>query len=129
LTEERDRVDEDLRRFALAAAYLRALLPRRRRRMPQRRRCTPRNSLTCSRADNWDMSAVLKASKQEDKFVRSNFKKERQGWFARANEWFLELPVPIVLGAMWLAGVGLMSVGVLSLHLFWLALISVVAGG
>jgi hypothetical protein len=46
LEEERQRVDEDLRRFAVAATYLRALLPRRRRRMPQRRRCTPRNSLT-----------------------------------------------------------------------------------
>jgi hypothetical protein len=48
---------------------------------------------------------------------------------ARAYEWFLELPVPVVLGAMWLAGVGLMSVGVLSLYLFWLALVGVVAGG
>jgi len=45
LEEERQRVDEDLRRFAVAAAYLRALLPNRRR-MPQRRRCTPRNTLS-----------------------------------------------------------------------------------
>ena len=39
LERERQRFDDDLRRFAIAAAYLRALLPRRRR---ARRRCTPR---------------------------------------------------------------------------------------
>ena len=48
LEQERQRVDEDLRRFTVAAAYLRTLLlpPRRRRRAPQRRRCTLRRSLT-----------------------------------------------------------------------------------
>jgi hypothetical protein len=47
LEEERLRVDEDLRRLVAAAAYLRSLLPLRRRRIPQRRRrCTPRRSLT-----------------------------------------------------------------------------------
>ncbi len=47
LEQERQRVDEDLRRFAVAAAYLRTLLlpPRRRRRPQPRRRCTPRRSL------------------------------------------------------------------------------------
>ena len=45
LEQERQRVDEDLRRFAFAAAYLRSLLPSGRR-LPRRRRCTPRNSLT-----------------------------------------------------------------------------------
>jgi hypothetical protein len=49
-------------------------------------------------------------------------KKKRQGRLARSYEWFLELPVPIVLGAMWLAGVGLTSVGVIVLYLLWLAL-------
>jgi hypothetical protein len=44
LEDERRRVDEDLRRLAVVAAYLRTLLPRRRR-VPQRRRCTPRRSL------------------------------------------------------------------------------------
>ena len=47
LEQERQRVDEDLRRFAVVAAYLRTLLlPARRRRRPRRRRCTPRSSLT-----------------------------------------------------------------------------------
>ena len=42
LEQERQRVDEDLRRFAVAAAYLRTLLlPPRRRHVPQRGRCTP----------------------------------------------------------------------------------------
>src|SRR5215217_5661539 len=48
LEQERQRVDEDLRRLAVVAAYLRTLLlpPRRRRRVPQRRRrCNPRRSL------------------------------------------------------------------------------------
>jgi hypothetical protein len=35
LEEERQRVDEDLRRFTVVVAYLRTLLPRRRRRVPQ----------------------------------------------------------------------------------------------
>jgi len=47
LEQERLRVDEDLRRFAVVAAYLRTLLlPPSRRRRPRRRRCTPRSSLT-----------------------------------------------------------------------------------
>ncbi len=46
LEQERLRVDEDLRRFAAAAAYLRTLLPTRRR-GGRRRRCTSRRSLTC----------------------------------------------------------------------------------
>jgi hypothetical protein len=46
LEQERQCVDEDLRRFALAAAHLRSLLPPSRRRLPRRRRCTPRRSLT-----------------------------------------------------------------------------------
>jgi hypothetical protein len=41
LERERQRFDEDLRRLTLAAAYLRPLLPRRRRRV-RRRRCAPR---------------------------------------------------------------------------------------
>ena len=41
LEQERLRVDEDLRRLAVAAAYLRTLLlPPRRRRRPRPRRCT-----------------------------------------------------------------------------------------
>jgi hypothetical protein len=41
LKHERQRVDEDLRRLTAAAAYLRNLLPKRRRHA-RRRRCTPR---------------------------------------------------------------------------------------
>ena len=44
LEQKRLRVDEDLRRFAAAAAYLRTLLPTRRSGR-RRRRCTPRRSL------------------------------------------------------------------------------------
>ena len=40
LEQERQRVDEDLRRLTVAAAYLRAMLPT--RRGIRRRRCTPR---------------------------------------------------------------------------------------
>ena len=48
LEQERQCVDEDLKRFTVAAAHLRSLLPlpSRRRRLPRRRRCTPRRSLT-----------------------------------------------------------------------------------
>ena len=46
LEHERQCVDEDLRRFAVAAAHLRSLLPRRRRHLSRRRRCTPRRTLT-----------------------------------------------------------------------------------
>lgn len=40
LEQERQRVDEDLRRLVIAAAYLRTMLPERRR--TRRRRCSPR---------------------------------------------------------------------------------------
>ena len=40
LEQERQRVDEDLRRLVIAAAYLRTMLPVRRR--MRRRRCSPR---------------------------------------------------------------------------------------
>ena len=40
LEQERQRVDEDLRRLVVAAAHLRAMLPERRR--ARRWRCTPR---------------------------------------------------------------------------------------
>jgi hypothetical protein len=46
LEQERQCVDEDLRRFAVAAAHLRSLLLPSSRRLPRRRRCTPRRSLT-----------------------------------------------------------------------------------
>jgi hypothetical protein len=46
LEQERQCVDEDLRRFAVAAAHLRSLLPPSRRRGRRRRCCTPRRSLT-----------------------------------------------------------------------------------
>ena len=50
LEQERLRVDEDLRRLAVVAAYLRTLLPlSRRRHRSQRRRCTPRRSLSSCR--------------------------------------------------------------------------------
>ena len=45
LEHERQCVDEDLRRLAVAAAHLRSLLPSSRRRR-WRTRCTPRRSLT-----------------------------------------------------------------------------------
>jgi hypothetical protein len=41
LKQERQRVDEELRRLVVAAAYLRTMLPERRR--TRRRRCSPRD--------------------------------------------------------------------------------------
>jgi hypothetical protein len=46
----------------------------------------------------------------------------------RIYERFLELPVPLVLAVIWLAGVALTSVCGLALYYFWLAL-QAVAGG
>ena len=36
---------------------------------------------------------------------------------------FVELPVPVVLVVLWLAGVALLSTGVLALYLYTLALV------
>jgi hypothetical protein len=44
LEQERKRVDKNLRELTAAAAYLRALLPERRRSRP-RMRCTPRRGV------------------------------------------------------------------------------------
>ena len=45
LEQERQCVDEDLRRFTVAAAHLRSLMLPSRRRLRRRRRCTPRRLL------------------------------------------------------------------------------------
>ena len=50
---------------------------------------------------------------------------KRQSRIALAYEWFLNLPVPFVLAAIWLAGVALISVCALALYLFWLLLVMV----
>jgi hypothetical protein len=52
------------------------------------------------------------------------------GWIVRAYGRFMNLPIPLVVTALWLAGVALMSVGgVLPLYLVWLTLKGVVAVG
>jgi hypothetical protein len=43
----------------------------------------------------------------------------RKGRIVRAYEWFLELPVTVVLVVLWLAGVGLVVLCVLVLYLCW----------
>jgi hypothetical protein len=43
----------------------------------------------------------------------------RKGRIVRAYEWFLELPVPVVLVVLWLAGVGLVVLCALVLYLCW----------
>ena len=43
----------------------------------------------------------------------------RKGRIVRAYEWFLELPVTVVLVVLWLAGVGLVVLGALVLYLCW----------
>ena len=46
-----------------------------------------------------------------------------RGWVKSAIEWFLELPVTIVLAVLWLAGAVLTGLFVLALYyLFWLLL-------
>ena len=46
----------------------------------------------------------------------------------RVYEWFLELPVAIVLSVLWFAGVGLLGLSALALYLCWALLRSFVAG-
>ena len=45
-----------------------------------------------------------------------------KGGIGRTYEWFLELPVPIVLTVMWLAGAAIISLGGLAFYLCWLLL-------
>lgn len=46
----------------------------------------------------------------------------RKGRIMRVYEWFLELPVPLVLAILWLGGVGLVGLCVLALYLCWVLL-------
>jgi hypothetical protein len=55
-------------------------------------------------------------------------KRKSQGWITRAYEWFLNLPVAVILATMWLTGVALLSGSALALYLLWLSL-EMVAGG
>jgi hypothetical protein len=75
------------------------------------------------------MSAISKPRKQDYLLVGIKpEEKKHQGRLLRSYEWFLELPVPVVLVTMWLTVVGLTSVGVLVLYLSWLAMERVVGG-
>ena len=74
------------------------------------------------RADNQVMSTTSKISKQAY-LVGSNPKQKHPGWRDRSSyECLPELPVPIVITALWLAGVGVISASVMVLYLFWSAL-------
>ena len=48
--------------------------------------------------------------------------KKHKGMLERAYEGFLELPVPVVLGATWLVGVTLLGLCALVPYLLWLTL-------
>jgi hypothetical protein len=50
----------------------------------------------------------------------------RKGRIVRAYEWFLELPVTIVLVVLWLAGMGLVGLCALALYLCWIFLRAVI---
>jgi hypothetical protein len=50
----------------------------------------------------------------------------RKGRIVRAYEWFLELPVTIVLVVLWLAGIGLVVLCALALYMCWIFLRAVV---
>ena len=58
----------------------------------------------------------------------SKLAQKREGRIVRTYEWFLELPVPLVLGVMWFIGVVLISLCALAPYSYWLAL-QAVAGG
>ena len=47
---------------------------------------------------------------------------------ARIYARFVELPVPVVLGVLWLVGVAFLSMGVLALYLYALALVRMLLG-
>lgn len=50
----------------------------------------------------------------------------RKGRILRAYEWFLEMPVAIVLVVLWLVGMGLVGFCALALYLFRVLLRAVV---
>jgi bacteriorhodopsin len=61
---------------------------------------------------NWHMEST---SKHNPSVLRESTSKHDPP-LARVYEWFLELPVPIVLAVMWLAGTALISVCGLALY-------------
>ena len=56
---------------------------------------------------------------------RKEGSKKHKGMLQRAYRSFLELPVPVVLGAMWLGGVTLLGLCALVPYLLWMTLITV----
>jgi hypothetical protein len=50
----------------------------------------------------------------------------RKGRIVRVYEWFLGLPVMIVLVILWFAGIGLLGLCALALYLGWILLRAVV---
>lgn len=52
----------------------------------------------------------------------------RKGWIQRTYEKFLELPVPVVLFLLWLAGLIVLSLCVFVLYLYGSALVQIILG-
>jgi len=67
-----------------------------------------------------------KAEHDRPLFVHSSAPKKHEPPLTRVYERFLELPVPVVLALMWLAGAALLSMCGLGLYLSWLVVVQAV---
>ena len=68
------------------------------------------------------MTVVDSESRQRSRSVASEGGGRDPALLGRTYERFLEMPVPIVLVVMWLAGAALIGVFVLALHPAWSSL-------
>ena len=70
------------------------------------------------RDEAWDSKPVASAPG-----VAQSPNTESDGLVSRLYGWWIELPVPCVLGVCWLVGVALIGLGGWALYLLWLLLI------
>ena len=73
------------------------------------------------------LSTTLSMAQQYSALLQQRGKK-RKGGLERAYEGFLELPVPVWLGVMWLGGVTIMGACVLALYYLLSLSVQMVAG-
>jgi hypothetical protein len=69
-----------------------------------------------------ELYSITVSKAQQYSARRKEGSKKHKGMFDGAYEGFLELPVPIVIGVMWLVGVTLLGLCALVPYLLWMTL-------
>jgi hypothetical protein len=89
----------------------------------------PITGVMVAKHKNTKHNRYMESTSTHDPSVPKEITPKHDPPLARVYEWFLDLPVPIVLAVMWLVGTVLIGACGLALYYSWLSLPAPVAGG